>query len=308
MRPESATGAAALACGLVALVWAAGAGGTAAASAPGDSPLERGDVAWSQRHRGAGDGGPAPGPIEAAIAAYDEALAREPGGLEARWKLLRALHFAGEFVAGDEAASRRRFERATDVAEEGMRRLARRTGDGVRLDELAPDEAERRIARSGLDRRDVARLHFWAAIDWGAWSRSVGLLEAVREGVAGRLHRYTRLAIELEPGYEEGGPLRLLGRLHAELPRVPFLTGWVDRDRALPLVTRAYEMAPENPGNRLLLALTLLDLAPERRDQALELLRDVARLEPRPPMRAEDLEMKREARERLEQERQGATS
>jgi hypothetical protein len=47
------------------------------------------------------------------------------------------------------------------------------------------------------------------------------------------------------------------------------------------------------------LALTLLDLAPERRAEALDLLDQVGRLTPRPSMRIEDLAMRREARERL---------
>jgi hypothetical protein len=77
------------------------------------------------------------------------------------------------------------------------------------------------------------------------------------------------------------------------------VTGWVDRDLALPMVERAYAMAPANPGNRLLLALTLLDLVPERRDEAIDLLDQVGRLEPRSSMLIEDLAMRREAQERL---------
>ena len=86
---------------------------------------------------------------------------------------------------------------------------------------------------------------------------------------------------------------------------MPFVSGWVDRDQALPLVERAYTLAPANPGNRLLLALTLLDLAPERRREALDLLDQVARLTPRPSMRIEDLAMRKEAQDRLRNGRVG---
>jgi hypothetical protein len=121
--------------------------------------------------------------------------------------------------------------------------------------------------------------------------------------VANRLHRYTLITIALEPEYDEGGAFRLLGRLHAELPRVPFVSGWIDRNESIPLVERAYAMAPANPSNRLLLALTLLDLAPERRSEALDLLKQVEGLTPRPSMRVEDLIVRREARDRLAAER-----
>lgn len=178
-----------------------------------------------------------------------------------------------------------------------MRQVRNRIGA-----DLAGPDARERIERAGLDPRDVARLYFWSAIHWGAWAREAGLLRAVGDGVAGRLHEYTRVAANLEPGYEQGGALRLLGRLHAELPRVPFVSGWVDRGRALPLVERAYALAPEHPGNRVLLALTLLDLAPGRRDEALELLRSVDDSAPRPSMRIEDLAVRELAREVLDAE------
>jgi hypothetical protein len=76
----------------------------------------------------------------------------------------------------------------------------------------------------------------------------------------------------------------------------------VDRGQAIPLVERAYAIAPTNPGNRLLLALTLLDLAPERRAEALDLLRQVEGVTPRPSMKIEDLYAGREAREKLAEE------
>lgn len=264
--------------------------------------LRDADQAWSQRAEGARDGRPLPGPVLDSIRGYEAALAREPARLDARWKLLRSLHFAGEFLARTESERRGWFERATAVSETGLDQLAEAFGGAERPDAWEPSLLEPRIAASPLPREDVARLYFWSAIHWGAWSRTVGLLAAVREGVADRLHRYTRVAVRLEPGYDEGGPYRLLGRLHAVLPRIPFLSGWVDRDRALPLIEQAFALAAENPGNRYLLAISLLDLRPSRRDEALALLRQVAALTPRPAMRIEDLELRREARERLARE------
>jgi hypothetical protein len=176
-------------------------------------------------------------------------------------------------------------------------------GSGEPLDATNLETLREQLEAADVRATDAARLYFWAAVNWGAWSRVVGLLGAVRQGVANRLHRYTSLAVALEPEYEDGGPLRLLGRLHAELPRVPFLSGWVDRSQAVPLVESAYALAPQNPGNQLLLALTLLDLAPDRRDDALDLLERVERLTPRPSMRIEDLAVREQATRRLDEER-----
>jgi tetratricopeptide (TPR) repeat protein len=264
--------------------------------------VARGDAAWRNRAEGERDERPLPGPILDAIRSYEAALAARPESLEARWKLLRALHFAGDFVIEDREERRRIFDRGRQVSEQGLELLARQIGPGKRLGELEPEALERRLDAAGVSSNDVARLYFWSAVNWGAWSRVVGLLGAVRQGVATRLHRYTQITIALEPEYEEGGAFRLLGRLHAELPRVPFLSGWVDRDQAIPLVERAYAIAPANPGNRLLLAITLLDLAPERHAEAFGLLRQVEGLTPRPSMRIEDIFVRREAREKLAEE------
>jgi len=261
--------------------------------------LARGDAAWARRAEGERDGRPEPGAILDAVRCYESALSADPGSLEARWKLLRALHFAGEFAYADPEDEREIFARATDLAEQGLALLEDRASLGGELEEISPEGIGSRLEAADLEPGDAARLYFWSAISWGAWSRNVGLLSAVRQGVANRLHRYASLAIALEPEIEEGGAYRLLGRLHAELPRVPFVSGWVDRDQALPLIERGYAISPEHPGNRLLLALTLLDLAPVRSQEALDLLKQVEALTPRPSMRIEDLAMRREARDRL---------
>ncbi len=274
----------------------------------GADEVARGDSEWTRRAEGERDGSPKPDPIRAAIRFYEDALRSDPENLEARWKLLRSLHFAGDFAIEDSKETRRIFDRAKDVSEQGLELLADRAGFGVRLEQLEPAEIGPHLAAKGIPRSDVARLYFWSAINWGAWSRAVGLLGAVRNGVANRLFRCTRIAMALEPEYDGGAAFRLLGRLHAELPRVPFVSGWVDREQAIPLVERAYAIAPENPGNRLLLALTLLDLAPERRTEALALLEQVDQLTPRPSMQIEDLAMRVEARDRLATERAGGTT
>ena len=64
--------------------------------------VTRGDAAWAGRAEGETAGRPRPDPIRGAIAAYEAALAERPDSLEARWKLVRSLHFAGTFTAEGE--------------------------------------------------------------------------------------------------------------------------------------------------------------------------------------------------------------
>jgi len=261
--------------------------------------MQAGDAAWRDRAEGAVEGRPQREPIFDSIRAYEQALAADPSDLEARWKLLRSLHFAGEFTLRDEVEQQALFERARNTAEAGLDRLAERLGGSERFEQASDAARGERLAATGTNPEDVARLYFWSAINWGAWSRTVGILTAVRTGVANRVYGYASIAAELEPGYEEGGAFRLLGSLHAGLPRIPFLTGWVDRDESIRLLAHAYDMAPSHPGNALLLADTLLEVEPERREEAIALLAGIDSLPVREDMRVEDFAIREQARERL---------
>jgi hypothetical protein len=265
--------------------------------------VSRGDAAFLRRAEGGVDGRAAPEPIGEAIRAYQEAVSQRPDDLEARWKLLRAVHFKGDFAIEERDAKRLVFDRGRILSEQGVKLLAEGIGGGKQLHELSEGALRERLTGARTSSQDVVAFYFWSTVNWAAWSRVSGLLSAVRRGVANRLRDYTLLVLALDPGYEEGGAYRMMSVLHARLPRVPFLSGWVDRSEALPLAERALAIGPEHPGNHLLLALTLLDLHPERRAEALALLERVSAVEPRRAMEIEDLAIRREARERLELER-----
>ena len=95
------------------------------------------------------------------------------------WKLLRAVWFAADFASNDTAAERRTYERALAIADGAFAQLAARFGGSDRL---------------------------------------AGLVQAVRGGVANRLHEAALRSLALDPGVERGGALRLLSRLHSEAP------------------------------------------------------------------------------------------
>jgi tetratricopeptide (TPR) repeat protein len=280
-----------LAC---ALLWGAGA----------RADIGRGDAAYARRAESALDRRAEPAPIRAAVRAYEAALAADPESLEARWKLLRALYFEGDFATADPEAKKALFERATALAEESVARFEARAG----RDLAARSDTELRaaLAAAGISPRDAAALHFWSAVAWGVWSQTHGLLDAVRRGVAERIYEEASLAHRLDPDLEQGGALRLISRLHAKLPRLPLISGFVDRAQAEPLAAETAQRWPGHPGNRLLLALTWLELAPARRDDALALLDEIAASEPRPEQRVEDAAVVLAARERLARERNGS--
>lgn len=78
-------------------------------------------------------------------------------------------------------------------------------------------------------------------------------------------------AASLEPGYDQAGALRVLGRIYYEAPGRPISVGNIGK--SLDLLTKATALAPDNSTNHLYLAETLLKL--KREDQAREELQKV---------------------------------
>lgn len=268
---------------------------TAAAEdvAPSD-PMARGDAAWNRRNEGADGSRAAPGPIGEAVAAYEEALERDPKDLEVYWKLLRALYFQGEYATEDRDEKQAVFARGAAVSEQALDLLAQRVGGRKALDEMEPEELRRHFPEP-----EVPRIYFGAAANWGKWGQVHGKLAAARQGVARRVRDYSRIVIALDPEYENGGGYRIHSRLNAEAPKIPFVTGWVDRDVALADIRRACEIAPEDPFNRLYLADTWLRFAKEKKAEALGILRQLAASKPRPEYAVDDAAAIAEAREIL---------
>ncbi len=236
--------------------------------AEGITALQRGDAAWERRAEGLADGYAAAAAITEAIEAYEEAVAGAPSDLEAHWKLMRAIYFKGEFVVRGKDEKQKIFARAVEVFQAAVVLVEAQAAEDD-LEEARPVDLAK--ALRGVDHG--LEVFFWGAVNWGLWGDNFGALAAVRQGVAGRLRDYSQAVVELDPSYDDAGPLRLLGRLHALAPKVPFFTGWIDRDQAIEHLEEAMRLVPEHPYNRLFLAEALLEFRPRRKQEGLGMLR-----------------------------------
>jgi tetratricopeptide (TPR) repeat protein len=264
----------------------------ATASSDAADALAKGDAAWNRRAEGHAGPRANPGPIGEAIAAYEQALKQQPDRLETYWKLLRAEHFKGDFVAATREQKQAVFGPARTVAEAGLDRLARKAGGRERLDAMAPRAAARALA--GVP--GAAALHLWAAIHWGLWGDNFGRLAAARQGVGDRVRRYAEVVIAIDERFEDAGGHRVLGRLHTLAPKVPFLTGWVDRDKAVAELRRAVALSPDYPLNSVFLAEALLQHQSAKAPEARQLLRRVVEVRPSPEREVEDADAIAQAR------------
>lgn len=250
-----------------------------------DAALTEGDAHYARRAEGAQGAVAATVEIEAALTAYRRALAAAPESSAVRWRLVRALFFRGAFCGAGADEKKRLFDEARRIGEDG---LARVTPRGSR-----PDLAALRALPDALE------LHFWTAVAWGEWALARGKWAAAREGAAGRIRDLAQTVIDADPALEEGGGWRILGRLHAESPKIIFLTGWVSRDKALDALRRSLAAGPRNAVTKLFLAEAILDHDRAHRDEALRLLEDAEHTPPRPNYAVEDAHYADLARQRL---------
>jgi hypothetical protein len=228
--------------------------------------------------------------VELALASYRAAVAADPGSLGARWRLMRTLYFRGTFCGAPRQEVRALREEARRTGEQGVHALERAIG---KLRGKARIEALR--ARGP----DVAPLYFWSAVSWGEWAMARGPLAAIRAGAAGHIRDLAQTVIDVDPDFEKGGGYRILGRLHDRCPRIPFLTGWISRKRGIELLERSLAADPANSISRIFLAEALQDHAPQRRQEARQLLRACANDPPRPEYAVEDAHFSAMARARL---------
>jgi hypothetical protein len=212
-----------------------------------------------------------------------------------RLKLLEALYFTAHFAVDEELQQKRLWERHVELAEATVRRVEDRACAGCRLDRRSVEER----AHVSSSVPEAAPAHFWAAIGWGAWGMSHSRLDAASKGVARRVRDHARIVSLIDESYAAAGGLRLLGRLHTAAPRVPFVTGWIDRHEGLRLLERANRISQQDPRNPLFLAQAILQYEPERGAEARRLLEEVARRTPEPIQLVEQTEIIDEARREL---------
>jgi hypothetical protein len=265
------------------------------AQAPPPSTPEPADAlaegaAWYRR-RAEGSRGPLadPAPIEAATAAYRRARSADPDSIPAAVGLLRSLFLRGGFTDADADTRKRVFEEAKQAASEAVERLEARLGD--------PGGAARLAAL-----RDVpgaAVLYLWAGVSWGQWALSTSKLSAARQGAAGRIRELGETSLALDPALEQGSAHVLLGRLHDQGPRIPFLSFWISREAALEHLETAHALSPGNSVARFFLADAILRRAPQRRAEAVRLLSECAAARPRPEYAVEDAHYAARSRQRL---------
>lgn len=266
-------------------------------SLPAKSPasvsndLARGDQAWSQRAEGHQGYRAAAEPIQKAINAYRSALTAEPGNLEARWKLLRAFHFKGEFVL-EKNTRRDWFIEGREITRAGILQIEQEYGLSKRLFRMKPEELASAVGKQAV----VGEFFFWGSANWGLWGQYSGKLISALTGVVNKIRLFSETMVLMDDSIENGGAHRLLGRFNARVPRIPFITWWVDHDLAISELRLSLQVAPDSLLSQIYLAEALLKFRPDESEEAMRLLNNIIKSDPDPERLVEDIKVIEDAR------------
>lgn len=191
--------------------------------------------------------------LDESISYFEKELGKNPESFLLRANLLKVLYFKGAYTNLDEEKAKEVFGKGKIVGEEGKEILLKK----LNLEKLKNPEE---IYDKGKKIEGLGEFFFWDSACWGQWALLYGKFKAAKEGAAKKISISAEVALLFNEKMEDGGPHRVLGRLHHQTPKIPLFTGWVSKDKALKHLKRAVELGPEEPMNYLFLGELYMDL------------------------------------------------
>ncbi len=162
------------------------------------------------------------------------ALAEDPDNFDLHWNIARFYFWLGD-TAPDDTLRTQHSKSCWDHA--------------IRATELSPNAVEG---------------HYWSMACIGTYSEGVGIINAVRQGLATKFQEAGERAEAIDRNHDSGGPMRGLGRFHHQLP-------WPlqDMDEARSYLERANAVDPTHGRNLYYMAELEIDDGNEEAGRAL---------------------------------------
>jgi tetratricopeptide (TPR) repeat protein len=163
---------------------------------------------------------------------------------KACWKLMAACYFIGQYAETDSGRKQQVYDIGKKVGSVGLKEFP-----------------------------ESVAIHSWMAIIWGVWSEESGILQAAKEGVAGKIREHCEKTIALDDRFQEASGYRVLGRVNFKAPKIPIILGWPSKEKAVEYLEKAYTIAPQNLYTKQYLAEACYEQG--QKDRAKTLLREI---------------------------------
>ena len=142
----------------------------------------------------------------------------------------------------------------------------------------------------------VGEFFFWGSANWGLWGQYSGKLISALTGVVNKIRLFAETMVLMDDSIENGGAHRLLGRFHTRVPRIPFITWWVDHDLAISELRLSLKVAPDSLLSKIFLAEALLKFRSGETGEAIAILQNIVNSQPDPERLVEDIKVIEDAR------------
>ncbi len=171
--------------------------------------------------------------------------------------LLRAMEFKGSYTGLPDSKAKKVYGEAIEI--------------GKKYIERYPDHVG---------------VKYYYMTNLGRWGETIGVVTAAKEGVSEQIRELAEKIMEMDPEFADAGAQRILGVLHLKVPDIPMVLSWPSDERAIELLSKAYQTSPDNPANTRLYAEGLIEVG--REDEAYDLLKEIENEKPRPEHLLED--------------------
>ena len=128
---------------------------------------------------------------------------------------------------------------------------------------------------------------YWNLANMSNWAKAVGVRAVSQLGAADTYRDRAVDIIILDPEYEDGGGLFLLGAVYYTAPYIPIILNWPDNNKAIRYLSMAVNTGDATPLQVIYLVRALID--GDELDKAKDLLLKLINTEPRPENYTEDL-------------------
>lgn len=230
-----------------------------------DAHLEKAEAYFEDRFAEIVDGKAKPDNIDKAIKHYKKSK-QEP---EKYIGLLKSYEFKGSWTPVTPEQQKEYYEKGISLGEEKIKVYPKSPG-----------------------------INYWYLANLGRWGDLIDIATAAKEGILDDTRDLSNKVIDLDPGYHQAGALRILGVIHLKAPTIPFVLSWPSKEKALKLLERAYDIAPQNAANAYFYSKALIEN--NRESSAKEILNHLAKRDPRPQYLLPDIKYIRKGQDLLE--------
>ena len=216
--------------------------------------------------------------VQETIDAYEEALQEAAAAQQQpiRFKLVEALYYKGFFIADTDEDKLKIYKRALDLSEESVAVVHAEAGVPTKLKSVTPEKLGKKLRSV----KNAPQAYFWSAITWGLWGMTNSYFTAGINNVAGKIDCYANGLAAIDEDYADAAGYRILGRLYTVTPKIAFFTDWIDRDKGLLYLRKAYQASDKDVRNLVFLGEALLTLEKKSKDEARTLLMKACKRRP----------------------------